>query len=183
MEPGEEGRVVKTKLAWFAAVLAVAWAMKRYYSGAAADDLWWILGPTAHLAGGTAVSFVAEPGAGYLSRERLFLIGKACAGLNFLIAAFAMLAFTFRRRVKSLSSGAMVLLGSLLTAYAGTVIVNASRIGVAMWFLAHPLGSSRLSPAESHRLEGIVVYFAGLLLLHELALRFPGRGVPLRRGA
>jgi exosortase K len=171
---------VKTKLCWFALVLLVAWAMKRYYSGAGADDLWWILSPTAHLAGGATVSFVAEPGAGYLSRERLFLIEKSCAGLNFMIAAFAMLAFTVRRRVTTFSSGAIVLAGSLLAAYSATVIVNAARIAFAMWLVAHPLTVLRLAPEQSHRVEGIIVYFAGLVLLHEFVLQVQRRTAPLR---
>ena len=160
--------VVKTKLLWFSLILLVVWAMKRYYSAAGADDLWWILGPTARLAGGTAVGFVAEPGTGYLCRERMFLIGKSCAGLNFMIAAFAMLAFTLRRRVVSCASGAHVLAGCLLAAYAATVMVNAARIAIAMWLAAHPLTMSRLTPAQVHRLEGVIVYFVGLVLLHEL---------------
>ena len=170
---------MKTKLLWSAVLLLVIWAMKRYYSRAGADDLWWILSPTAHLAGGTAVSFVAEPGAGYLSRERLFLIGKPCAGLNFMIAAFAMLAFILRRRVTSVASGAAVLAGSLLTAWSATLIVNATRIAIAMWLMAHPFALSRLTAAQSHRVEGIIVYFTGLLLLHELVLRVQGGALSL----
>ncbi|HEY1240149.1 MAG TPA: exosortase K [Bryobacteraceae bacterium] len=162
---------MKTKLVWLAVVLLVIWAMKGYYSEAGADDLWWILGPTARLAGGAAVSFIAEPGAGYLSRERLFLIEKSCAGLNFMIAAFAMSAFAFRRRATSFSSGAIVLAGSLLTAYSAAVIVNAARIRVALWLMGHRIAAPQLTPAQSHRMEGIIVYFAGLVLLHELIVR------------
>ena len=165
---------MKTKLFWLALILLVTWAMKRYYSRAGADDLWWILGPTARLSGGTAASFVAEPGAGYLSRERLFLIEKSCAGVNFMIAAFAMLAFAFRRQVTSSYSGAIVLAGSLLAAYSAAVVVNAIRIRIAMWLIAHPVAVWRLSSAQSHRVEGIIVYFAGLVLLHELILRVQG---------
>ena len=172
---------MKTKLFWFALVLLAIWTMKRYYSSAGADDLWWILSPTARLAGGTGVSFVAESGAGYLSRERLFLIGKSCAGLNFMIAAFAMLTFTFRRRATSVSSGAVLLAVSLLTAYSSAVIVNATRIKIAMWLMGHPLAVSRLTPAQSHRVEGIVVYFAGLVLLHELVLQVQRGAMSLQR--
>jgi exosortase K len=172
---------VKTKLFWFALILLAIWAMKRYYSDAGADNLQWILGPTARLAGGTAgVSFVTEPGTGYLSRERLFLIEKSCAGLNFMIAAFAMLTLTFRRRVTSFCSGAIVLAGSVLIAYSTALIVNAARITIALWLMAHPLAVSRLTPAQSHRVEGVIVYFAGLVLLHELVLQVQRSGGQLR---
>jgi len=62
-----------------------------------------------------------------------------------------------------------------LTAYAATVIVNATRIAIAMWLAANKLAISRLTPAQSHRLEGIIVYFAGLVLLHEVVLRVENR--------
>jgi exosortase K len=173
-------RVVKTKMVWFALILLAVWTMKRYYSAVGPNDLWWILGPTAHLAGGTTNSFAAEPGAGYLSRERLFLIEKSCAGLNFMIAAFAMLTFTLRRRVTSFCSGAMVLAGSLAAAYAATIAVNAVRIAIAMRLASHQLAVAHLTPAQCHRLEGIVVYFAGLALLHEIALHAQRRAAFLR---
>jgi exosortase K len=165
---------VKAKVCWFALVLLAVWGMKRYYSGARADDLWWILRPTASLAGGmTGASFQVEPGAGYLSRERLFLIEKSCAGINFMIAAFGMLTFALRGRITSFAAGAVVLGVSALAAYSAAVMVNAARIAIAMWFAAHPL--SQLTPAQIHRLEGISVYFGGLVLLYELAVSLRSR--------
>ncbi len=171
---------MKTKLFWLATVLLVVWTLKRYYSTAGADDLRWILGPTARLAGAvTGASFAPEMGAGYLSRERLFLIEKSCAGLNFLIAAFGMSAFVLRRRIASWISGTAVVAGSLLAAYCAAVTVNAVRIVIAMWLAAHPLAWARLDPAQIHRLEGICVYFAGLMLLYELVLAVERRALPL----
>ena len=163
---------MRQKLFLFAIVLLVVWAMKRYYADASADDLRWILSPAVRLAGGASgTSFLMEPGAGYLSRERLFLVEKSCAGINFMIAAFAMLAFVFKRRVTSWHSGAMVLAASLVAAYAAAVLVNAARIAIAMWLAGQPPLWSHVSPTQIHRIEGIVVYFAGLALLHEVALR------------
>ena len=162
---------MKAKLSCLFLGLLVIWAMKRYYSGANADDLWWILSPTALLAGGlTGASFHVESGAGYLSRERLFLIEKSCAGVNFMIAAFGMLTVVLRRRITSSASGAIVLGLSLLAGYSTAVIVNSGRITIAMWLADHPLALSQLAPAQIHRLEGVSVYFAGLVLLYELVL-------------
>jgi exosortase K len=163
---------VRARAIWFAVGLLAVWAMKRYYADASADDLRWILGPAARLAGGVAgASFVVEPGAGYLSRERLFLVEKSCAGLNFMIAAFAMLAFALRQRVRSVATGAIVLGASLLTAYAAAVIVNAARIAIAFRLVSGAHTWLGLTSAQSHRVEGILVYFCGLVLLHELVLR------------
>ena len=84
---------MRPRLFLLLAVALVMWAIKRYYSDAAVDDLRWVLGPTARLVTvATGVPFEWEAGQGYLSRERLFLIEKVCAGLNFMIAAFGMAA-------------------------------------------------------------------------------------------
>lgn len=169
---------MKTKLIVVAAAALIAWALKRHYADARIDDLWWILTPTAQLAGlMTATPFEMQTGEGYLSRDRLFLIEKSCAGVNFIIAAFGMLMVALFHRVASPLSAARVLGGSLVAAYAATVMVNAVRIAIAVWLAAHPFARSTLSPGDVHRIEGIVVYFGGLLLLYELTQRFDRRAL------
>jgi exosortase K len=174
---------VKTKLWVFAVVALVAFGIKRHYADASVDALSWILAPTAWLVGlVTGTAFTAVPSEGYFSAERLFLIEKACAGINFMIAAFAMVAFALLGRVRSVRSGVAVLSVSLLASYSAAVIVNAVRIVIAMWLAVHPVPVSSLTAADIHRLEGIVVYFGGLLLLYELVQRV-NRGAPVARYA
>ena len=60
---------------------------------------------------------------------------------------------------------------SLLASYGAAVFVNAARITIAMWLADHPVALSTLTAGAVHRLEGIVVYFAGLVLLYELVQR------------
>lgn len=164
---------MRTKAAVLAIAVLVAWGLKRHYAGARADDLWWILHPTAQLVGlMTGAAFAAAPGEGYVSHERLFLIEKSCAGINFVIAAFGMLVLARLRRVTSGVSGMLLLAAGLVASYGAAVLVNAARITLAMWLAAHPIPWSILTPADVHRIEGIVVYFSGLLLLHELTRRF-----------
>jgi len=164
---------MKTKLLVLAVVAFTAWALKRHYADARADDLWWVLSPTAHLVGVmTGTTFMEAPGEGYVSHARLFLIEKSCAGINFMVAAFLMMVFTFFRRVASAASGVRVLMGSLVTAYLAAVLVNTARIAIAMWLADRPQVLGMLTAPEVHRLEGIAVYFGGLVLLHELARRF-----------
>jgi exosortase K len=167
---------MKTRLVVVAAAVLIAWALKRHYAGARADDLWWILTPTAELAGViTATPFEMQAGEGYLSRDRLFLIEKSCAGVNFLIAAFGLLIVALFHRVASPLPAARLLGASLVAAYVFAVMVNAVRITIAMWLAAHPIARSTLSAADVHRIEGIVVYFGGLVLLYELTQRFDRR--------
>src|SRR4029450_751843 len=85
-------RGVKVKLCVLALTALVIWAMKRHYADAGADDLWWILTPTTQVVSAmTGAAFVAVPSEGYVSHERLFVIEKSCAGINFQVAAFGML--------------------------------------------------------------------------------------------
>jgi exosortase K len=155
-----------------AAVALIAFGMKRHYADARADDLRWILSPTAQVVGAiTGTTFTRQPQEGYFSRDRLFLIEKSCAGINFMIAAFAVLTLALLHRVGSGLSAAQVLGVSVVASYAATVVINALRIAIAMWLAGHPFSGSTFSAADVHRVEGITVYFGGLVLLHELAQR------------
>lgn len=150
----------------------VALSLKQYYATAGPDDLRWILAPTAWLSGAiTGTAFTLQPGEGYLSIERMFLIEKSCAGVNFLIAAFGLLALA--RGVPPAAPRAIpnLLAVSLASAYVAAVIVNAARIAIAVWLAEGHMGQQVLSAADIHRLEGVIVYFGGLLLLYEAARR------------
>ena len=167
---------MKTKLAFALIAIVIAWGLKRHYADARPDDLSWILGPTARLVGATTgETFVLQTGEGYFSRERLFLIEKACAGVNFMIAAFAMLVVALFHRVESRVEAMRVLGASLLASYSAAVLVNTVRISIAMWLASHPAALSAFSAADVHRIEGITVYFAGLVLLYELVRCCEGR--------
>lgn len=163
---------MRTRFAVLIVVVAAIWGLKRYYADATADQLSWILAPTASLVQHvTGASFVLAPGEGYFSRDRLFLIEKSCAGINFMIAAFGMVTLALFHRVESIASGVRILTAGLAASYAAAVLVNASRIAVAMRLAVHPVAVTALDSAEIHRIEGVVVYFGGLVLLYELVQR------------
>lgn len=166
---------MKTKICAIVTTLLIAWGLKRHYSAARADDLWWILSPVARLVGlVTRTRFEFHAGEGYFSRDRLFLIEKSCAGINFMIAAFGMLMFALLHRVGSRRSAARLVSVSLVASYSAAVLVNAMRIAIAIWLGAHPAGLSAFSAADVHRVEGITVYFGGLVLLYEVVQRLDG---------
>ena len=169
---------VKTRLFALGAASVTAWGLKRHYADAGPDDLLWILSPTAWLVGVmTGARFTFQAGEGYLSREHLFLIEKSCAGVNFMIAAFGMLVYALFRRIGSIGTAAQVLSVSLLASYSAAVVVNAARIVVAMWLAAHPAVWSGFSAADVHRIEGIAVYFGGLVVLYWLVRWVDCRGL------
>jgi len=161
---------MKPALATPAVVVLAMGSLKRHYADAPVDDLRWMLAPTARLVtAATGVDFERQDGEGYVSRARRFVIAKACAGINFMTAAFGMVAWTLRRHARSARGGALVVAAGVLASYAAAVLVNSCRIGAALWLAAHPL---RLVPASQvHRVEGIACYFGGLVLLCELVRR------------
>jgi exosortase K len=159
-------------------VLAVACLLKRHYSSASADELAYVLGPTAALVEVvTGARFVAEARAGYLSRELSTLIGPSCAGVNFLVIAWCMLACGFVRQMSTLRARAAWLAMSAAAAYAATVTVNAVRIVIAAALNAGRLSLAWAPPDQIHRVEGVLVYLSALLLLFAVA------GAAVRRWA
>src|SRR5512138_1513845 len=137
---------MKTKLATGAVVLLGIWTLKRYYSDAQVDDLGWILRPAAWLTGIiTGTTFAWAPGEGYFSRDHLFLIEKSCAGINFMIAAFGMVAWVLLSRARSMASATGVIAVSVAAAYVAAVIVNTSRIAIAFWLATHRITVSMLN--------------------------------------
>ncbi len=165
-----------TRLVVITAAALIAWGVKRHYADAAVEDLTWILRPTTGIVSlVTGERFAWQAGEGYVSRSHLFLIEKSCAGINFMIAAFGMLVIAFARRARLGGTAFGVLGGSLLVGYLAAVLINAVRIAIAMWLAAHRGSFHAFAPADVHRLEGILVYFGGLVVLHEAATQFDRR--------
>lgn len=161
------------RAAVLAAIAVLMFFLKRHYATAAAEDLRWILWPTSGMVGVlSGAAFEFEPGAGYLSRERLFLIEKSCAGVNFMIAALGLIGFALSRHAGGGRRAVWIVACSLALGYVAAVLVNAARILVALRLASADLAWGWWTAARIHRLEGIAVYFAGLLLLDLVARAF-----------
>ncbi len=163
-----------TRIAQCVVALAGALALKLHYSTASADQLRWILAPTAALVElVSGASFEFESRAGYISRERGFLIANSCAGVNFLIAAFLTLSMRKLLGGRSKAGAWGFLPISALIAYLATLVANTTRITLALlmrqsqaeigpwsgqWF-------GWMNHDQLHRFEGVFIYFGFLLLL------------------
>lgn len=163
------------RAAVLAGIVTVMFVLKRHYSTAAVEDLRWILGPTTVLVATVSGSaFEFEPGAGYLCRELFFVIAKPCAGLNFMIAALGVTGVGLSRDPGSgRPLGPSIVVASLALSYAAALLVNATRILIAIRFPSIDLASGWWTASRIHRLEGIAVYFAGLLAV-DLLVRAAG---------
>jgi exosortase K len=146
--------------------LGVASLLKWHYSRASADELRWILAPTSWLTSLVVPGeMVFRTGEGYLNREQSVLISPACAGINFMAVLLLTLVVSFEGGFERATERWRWLLSCLGLAYITTLVVNAARIGlsVALAHLAERV--TGLTFHSVHRLIGIVVYLAGLLLL------------------
>lgn len=147
--------------------ITLAVALKQHYSTASAADLQWVLSPLAGLVSLLAsVRFAFVEGAGYVHEASNLVIAPACAGVNFMIACFCMLAFTFTDRVRSLSAKAGVLALSGLVAYGSSLVVNAARVILSILSPGRAVAAGILTPERLHRLEGVCIYFLALSLLY-----------------
>ena len=151
-------------------VVLCALALKLFYSTATPDDLLWVLTPTTvlvELLSGERFEF--ESYFGYLSSDHKFVIAVPCAGVNFLITAFLMLALRrlWSNRFQAIGWAYIPIAATL--AYVATLLANTTRI----WFaLEMRTQSAWLTANQVHRLEGIVIYFLFLLLLFVLLERY-----------
>lgn len=153
-----------------AAVLLCAVAVKLHYSAAGADQLRWILAPTAafvELVSGARFEFEAH--AGYVNGDRSFVIAASCAGVNFLITSFLMLSLRRLWGDRSNETAWSYIPCAALAAYLATLAANTVRISAALSTRGLPTEVGWLSPGGVHRLEGIFIYFGFLLLLFAAA--------------
>jgi exosortase K len=160
-------------------VSGAAWATKHHYSAASADELRWVLAPTAVLVGlvtGERMPF--ESGAGYVSADRAVVIAKGCAGVNFMILAFVLLAIPRLCRQTRAGGTALCVGVAAPLAYGITVIVNAARIVGAINLYRMPIYNEFLTAERMHHLAGTAVYFSSLWVLYALAAPRPKRPSP-----
>jgi exosortase K len=148
-------------------VLLMAVGLKYHYSHARSDDLSWILGPTA---GGveyiSGIAFEKEDGAGFVNRANRIIIAPSCAGVNFLIIAFCMAAFSGLHHLKSSGLKIFWLVNSSAWAYILTIAVNAFRIVASIHMYKADIYYHGLTPERLHRIEGIFIYFFFLCLFY-----------------
>jgi exosortase K len=150
--------------------LVVVVAVKQFYRGASADELTWILGPTARAVSVvTGIRFEYEAGTGWVSRDSAFIIAPACAGLHFALAAFLAITIgSFRQMMDRSAVGKRLAIAAGL-ALAATVVVNTVRIAIALAIHRGAIDLDRFDPDDLHRIEGIVVYLAGLCAVCAIA--------------
>lgn len=146
---------------WLRALVAsgVALGVKFTLAGAAVEDLRWLLAPTSWLTSLiTGYRFVWEAGVGFLSTTAHFSIVSACAGVTFFSVALGLLLFHALTRPRLVPF-------ALCGAFVATVLANAVRLVGCVWLHVEHWRVGTLSEPELHRLIGLAVYTASLVML------------------
>lgn len=164
----------------FLITLGGGFLLKLAYSRAGADELAWVLTPSAAIAQLAGVSLVPEPGAGFISRSAHMVVGPACAGVNFLLASWLALYACLQGGAKA----SRLLCLSVLcfgAAYLVTIAMNGLRITLAAGLFLLDIYDALWTKARVHRLLGVVLYAAALCALCLGAERLRTRAAqPLR---
>lgn len=160
--------------------MLAAYGLKLSYSRAAAEDLAWILGPTARSVGWLRNETLTwSPGAGWMPPDGSYVIAPACAGVNFMILVLVVSVVGFAHRLRSPGKRLCWWIGSLTGAYVLTIAVNTLRILAAVeLYRVGPI--TWLTREQEHRLLGTVLYLGALWGVFLLLDRLTGQGMPSR---
>ena len=169
----ERRRVANLTVA--AVALGLAWSLKAFYSRASFDELRWVLDPTVRIVEALgAEPFELETHHGWLSRVHRFEVVPACAGLNFMIAAYLSLCCGLAHHCTRSRQRVALVLGGAAAAYATTLLANATRIVLAIHLRDAAWSWGPLTPERVHLVAGVVVYSLVLLALYSAASRMAG---------
>jgi exosortase K len=149
--------------------LTIMLAIKGHYSAATADQLTWMLAPTARLTAWlTCAHPIWEAGTGYVDFGQGIIIAPGCAGINFMIMAFGLAALCGLPRIDRLVPLLAWLVLSLASAYGLALAVNAVRIAVSMHLYHAGIHWAWFTVERVHRLAGVAIYLGALGLFFKV---------------
>jgi exosortase K len=166
-------RTLNVTLVAFA--LGVAWGLKDFYSHARFEELRWVMAPTRRMVEWLSdVRFEIEAGQGYLSRDHRFAIVPACAGINFMIVAFASLVCGLAHTCRGMRARLVLLASSGLAAWSATVVATSARIACVMRIHEAGISTGPLSAVALREAVGAAIYLIFLFGLFATGAKLMG---------
>ena len=155
-------------LFFYAAAIAFAVIVKIYYrqveSFPGDPFLMLFLKPLSAIVGlFFGIHFEFDAAKGFFNRDLNVVIGSSCAGINFFVIVFCMLAFTFIKLFGSIRQKAAVFAAFIAVAYAVSILANTSRIIASISILDMNLLPAGLEIRLLHELTGILFYLVYLI--------------------
>jgi exosortase/archaeosortase family protein len=115
-----------------------------------------------------------------MSSDHSFLIAASCAGVNFMIASFLMLSLRKLISNRSQSVSWWFIPKVAAICYFTTLVANTVRICIALEMQKGLRQIDQLNFNQMHRLEGVLVYFAFLLMLFLITETAHSKSLPVR---
>ncbi|MBU0992838.1 MAG: exosortase K [Proteobacteria bacterium] len=161
-------KLIRKNTIFYVLTCCIIFILKYHYSQASCNNLAWMLSPTATLVEFvTGIDFLYEPQTGFISHQCHIIIAPACAGVNFMITALGLTAFSgFSHMIGKHKF--LWLIASVLWAYSVTLCVNTLRIMISIFTYQSTLFGGYLTWERIHRLEGIFIYCIALYGVHAI---------------
>ncbi|MCD7900696.1 MAG: exosortase K [Bacteroides sp.] len=144
--------------------------LKLFYRTAETDNLFFLLKPVASLVAlFSNADYNYNPGDGFFYEKMNIIIDKSCSGFNFGCLCFLLLCFSAFRYITNKKKRYFIMPVVLVVAYVATILVNTSRILLAVFVNKCISFWNVTSPAWLHLGEGVFVYLFSLILIYLLA--------------
>lgn len=163
--------IINRNFPYYIIAVIIFIALKFLYTQSTNNDLLFILAPTDILVSIiTGTYSVYQPEAGFMHDQLNIVVGKSCAGINFMLLSFITLSFvTIRRPEKSIYK-ALVIPATLIFAYIFTIFTNTCRIVVSIHVQHLADTFYMVRPHELlHEATGIAINLSFLVLLFYFA--------------
>ena len=109
------------------------------------------------------ISFGFDAAKGFYNSDLGVVIGASCAGINFFVIVFCMLAFTFIRVFKTSWQKAAAFITFIAVSYLLSIFANTSRIIASISILEMQILPAGISSGLVHEATGILFYLVYLI--------------------
>lgn len=141
--------------------------LKLGHSAAETGDLFFLLKPVASLVSlFSGAPYVYLPAEGFYYESLNIVIDKSCSGFNFGCLCFLTLCFPAFRYITGKKARCFVIPALLVLTYGFTVLVNTSRILLAILINKCIYVWNVIPPKWLHVAEGVFVYLFSLILIY-----------------
>lgn len=160
-------RTIRPDLIFYGSVPVLAFAGKLFYSLSSVRALLFLLAPVTFLVSAfTGIPFEYHEASGFANLYRGIVIGKSCAGMNYLILLYSTTIVSFLHYFKRRIGKLLFMAAALAASYLVCLYVTAARIIISIPLISVGDGLWLLKTDTAHKIVGIVVYLTNLLLYY-----------------
>ncbi len=161
---------IKPNLFFYVLAAVLAFAGKLFYSLASTRGLLFLLSPVTFLVSAfTGMPFTYDESVGYVNLSTGIVIGKSCAGMNYLILLYTMTVVSFLHYFKKPAGKLLLQVSALAGSWLLCAYATVARIVISISLLSAGDSFPFMKTETAHKIVGIVVYVTILLLYYSIA--------------